>query len=154
MDGIKVGLAGKKDAKQLSGVFKHYKSKSAIKKRVDCYLCHNFTIVAKDKEKIAGILQWRVKEDPTAGVAEFEEIFVLENYRGKGVGSALIKYGVQSVRDYFKKIKIKPRKIFLFVGEENKTARTLYKKNDFKFISAVGNLFSNARPELFYCLSF
>lgn len=154
MPDIKIVLATKKDAKQLLEFFRHYKAEGVIKKRIDCYLSHNFTVVAKDKKKIIGILQWHVKEDPRAGVAEFEEIFVSQNYRGGGIGSALIKYAVQSVKDYFVKIKIKPRRIFLFVGKENEIGRILYEKNGFKFVVETGDLFSNDKIELFYCLSF
>ncbi len=149
---IKIVLATKKDTRQLLEFLKHYKAKDVIKKRVNCYLSHNFTIVAKDKNKIVGILQWHVKENPMAGVVEFEEVHVLESYRGKGIGSLLIKYAVQSVKNYFTKVRIKPRKIFLLVSGENKVARALYEKNAFKFISEVGNLFSDTKIELFYCL--
>ena len=152
MRDIKIVLATKKDTKRLLELFGHYKVKDLIKKRVNCYISHNFTVIAKDKDRIVGILQWYVKENPRAGVAEFEEIHVLESYRGKGNGSLLVKYAVQSVKKYFKKIKVKPRKIFLFVGKENKVARILYKKHGFKFISKVGNLFSDTKTELLYYL--
>lgn len=90
MADIKILQASKKDRKQLLSWFKHYKVRSIAQNRTDCYLSHNFTIVAKDKEKIVGTLQWSVKEDPNAGVAEFEEVHVLENYRGRGIGSSIV----------------------------------------------------------------
>jgi len=150
MKDIKIALASRKDKRQLVEFFKHYKIKDLIKNRVDCYINHNFTVIAKDKNKIVGIIQWYIKEDPKRGLVEFEEVSVVENYRSRGIGSLLVKYAIQSVKNYFKRIKIKPRKIFLFVGKENKIARALYKKHGFKFISKVGNLFSDTEIELFY----
>jgi len=152
MTNIKIVLASRSDEKQLLEFFKHYKIKSITKNRVNCYLSHNFTVVAKDEDKIVGILQWYVKENPQAGVIEFEEVYVLDNYRGKGIGSSIIKFAIQSVRDYFKNININPRKIFLFVSKNNKIARALDEKHGFKLISEVDNLFSNDEIELFYSL--
>lgn len=152
MINIKITLAIEKDKKQLLEYFKHYKVKEIIEKRVDSYLIHNFTVVAKDEDKIIGILQWHVKENPQAGVVEFEEVHVLDSYRGKGIGSSIVKFAIQSVKDYFKNININARKIFLFVSKNNKIARALYEKHGFKFISEIDNLFSNDEIELFYSL--
>lgn len=152
MINIKITLATEKDKKQLLKYFKHYKVKEIIEKRVDSYLSHNFTVTAKDKDKVIGILQWHVKENPQAGVVEFEEVHVLDSYRGKGIGSSIVKFAIQSVKDYFKNININARKIFLFVSKNNKIARALYEKHGFKLISQTGNLFSNNEIELFYLL--
>ncbi len=154
MDDITVALALKSDSNQLADFFNHYRVTDIIKNRIECYLNHNFTIIVKDRDKIVGILQWYVKENPLAGVAEFEEIYVLEDYRNKKIGSMLVEHGIKSVVNYFKEIKIKPRKIFLFVSKENKNARALYEKYGFKPISEIGNLFSDQEVELFYCLDF
>jgi len=153
MGDIKITLATKKDKKQLLEYFKHYKVEEIIKKRIDSYLSHNFTVVAKDQDKIVGILQWYIKENPQAGVVEFEEVHVLDNYRGRGIGSSIVKFAIQSVRDYFKKIDINPRKIFLFVSKDNKAARALYEKYGFKFISEVDDLFLDSEIESFYSLN-
>lgn len=150
---IKIALAIKKDKPQLIEYFKHYKNKEIIDQRVSCYLCHNFTIVAKDNSRLVGILQWSIKEDPKAGVVEFEEVHILENYRKKGISSLMVKFAIQAVRDYFKKLNLKPRKIYLFVSKENKIARALYEKFGFKPVAQAGNLFSDHEIELFYCLN-
>jgi ribosomal protein S18 acetylase RimI-like enzyme len=152
MNNIKIALATKEDRIQLLKYFEHYKIKKIIENRVDCYLSHNFTVVAKDKNKIVGVLQWHIKEYPRAGVVEFEEVHVSEKYRGKGIGSLIIRFAIQSVKEYFNKIKIKPRKIVLFVGKNNKVARALYEKHGFKLISDVGYLFSDKEKELVYSL--
>jgi ribosomal protein S18 acetylase RimI-like enzyme len=147
-----VSQATNKDRNQLYDSFKHYKIKEIIENRVDCCLSHNFTVVAKGEDKIIGKLQWIIKEDPNAGVVEFEEMFVSEEYRRKSIGSLILKYAIQSVIQNFKKINIKPRKIFLFVGKNNRAARDLYEKHGFKKVSEVGYLFSNKEIELFYSL--
>lgn len=100
-----------------------------------------------------GVLQWYIKENPSAGVVEFEELYVSENYRGKGIGSLIVKYAIQSAKNYFAKIDIKLRRIFLFVDKENKIARNIYEKHGFKFISELGDLFSDTGVELFCCLN-
>lgn len=152
MTNIKTALATKEDKDRLLKYFEHYKIKEIIENRVDCYLSHNFTVVSKDKNQIIGVLQWYVKEDPNAGVVEFEEVYVSEDYRGKGIGSLLIEFAIQSVKDYFKEIKIKPRKIFLFVNKENDAARTLFEKYGFRLVSEIGDLFSENKMELLYSL--
>lgn len=153
MKDVKILQASSKDRKQLLGFFRHYKIKRLIQNRVNCYLSHNFTIIAKDKEKIVGVLQWYIKENPAAGVVEFEELYVSENYRGKGIGSLIVKYAIQSAKNYFAKIDIKLRRIFLFIDKENKIARDIDEKHGFKFISELGDLFSDTGVELFYCLN-
>jgi ribosomal protein S18 acetylase RimI-like enzyme len=152
MTRIRIALATEKDKNQLSTFFKHYKVKELIEHRVNCYTSHNFTVVAKDNDRIVGQLQWYIKEDPRAGLVEFEEVCVLKEYRGKGIGSLLIEYAIWSVKDYFKKIGIEPRKIFLFVGKNNEGARTFYERHGFRFVSEVGYLFSDTEMELFYSL--
>ena len=129
-----------------------YKNEEVSSKRVECYLSHNFTVVAKAKDKIVGMLQWYLKEDPKHGLVEFEGVFIFEEYRGKKVGSLLIEFAIQSVKNYCREANIKPRRIYLFVTEDNKAARGLYEKFGFKNTSRVGNLFSDEKNDLLYVL--
>ena len=144
-------LATKRDRKQLAGHFNHY-GKELAKKRAECYTGHNFTALAKENDSIVGVLQWYIKEDPNAGVAELEELYVLEKYRNKGIASSLTCYAIQSIRDYFKDNGIRPRKIFAFVSKNNPASRRTNEKNGFKLISEVGDLFAENKTELFYVL--
>ena len=107
MINVEVALASGEDRKQLLEFFKHYKVKEIINNRVACYLSHNFSVIAKHADTIVGLLQWHVKENPKLGLAEFEEVFVVESHRRKGIGNLLVEYAIQSVRDYFRKIGIK-----------------------------------------------
>ncbi|HGJ67644.1 TPA: GNAT family N-acetyltransferase, partial [bacterium] len=55
----------------------------------------SFTILAKDGKKLIGVLQWIIKEDVGTGVVEIEEVLVLEDYRGKGIGAKLVEYCIK-----------------------------------------------------------
>lgn len=149
---MKITLATKEDKKELMNFFIHYSDSEILEKRIDCYLSHNFTILAKDDGRIAGTLQWQIKEDPNYGVAEFEEFHVLEEYRNKGIGNSLIEYGIQSVKEFFQGHGIEPRRIFAFVGEERETTKHIFEKHGFKLVSEVGHLLSSSEIDLLYCL--
>lgn len=131
-------------------LYLNYGAPKIAEKRAECYVTHNPSILAKDDELIIGMLQWQIKEDPRAGVAEFEEVHVLEGYRNKGIGSKLLDFSIRQVAKEFGKINIAPRKIFLFVSKNNAEARDLYEKRGFKCISEAGCLFSDNEIELLY----
>ena len=152
MKDIKISIATKKDRRQLINWFKFYSIQKLIEKRVDCYLVYNSTVVAKDKNKIVGVLQWHVKENAAHGLAEIEEVLISENYRGQGTGSLLVLFAIDAIRKYFIEFNIKPRKIFLFVGKENTAARKLYEKHGFRLINSIGYVFHDNVEELFYSL--
>ncbi|MCK4758189.1 MAG: GNAT family N-acetyltransferase [Thermoplasmata archaeon] len=152
MDEIIVSIATKSDKPQLLEFFKHYSNPEILESRIDCYLSHNSTILAKDGGKIVGTLQWHIKEDPSCGIVEFEEFHVLESHRGKGIGSALLEKGIQSVKDTFSELGIEPRRIFAFVGTQHDAARRVFEKSGFEQISEVGNLLSDSEIDLIYCL--
>ncbi|KKM96060.1 hypothetical protein LCGC14_1181880 [marine sediment metagenome] len=140
------------DVEQLTETFQHFNDKETMKNRSECYLSHNNTILAKDGNRIIGKLLWYQKEDPNFGVVEFEELYVLEQYRKKGIGSDLLKASIKAVRDYFGELGIIPRRIFLFVDENNENARKLYEKLGFKYVANLGHLHSENENDLFYML--
>jgi ribosomal protein S18 acetylase RimI-like enzyme len=153
MKKISVKLATQKDKGELLKFFEHYGNKTLSKNRVEYYLSHNHTVVAKDGNKIVGIAQWYIKEDPKTGVAEVEEVYVLDEYRDQGIGHKIIKFTINSIKNNFNKIGFKPRKVYLFVNKNNSPAITLYQKVGFQEINPVGNLFDDSETELFYCLN-
>ncbi|MFW9990708.1 MAG: GNAT family N-acetyltransferase [Candidatus Odinarchaeota archaeon] len=152
MTEVVISEAAKEDRKQLLDWFEHYSIKELVKNRVDCYLMHNFTVVAKKTSKIVGVLQWYIKEDPKSGIGEIEELFVLEEYRGRGIGLQLVKFTVQSIISHFERINIKPRKVFAFVSKENKVAKLAFERNGFKPVSRIDGLFSDSEEVLLYLL--
>jgi ribosomal protein S18 acetylase RimI-like enzyme len=149
MEDFKIMSAKKGDERQLKKWFKGYAIPKLINTRVDCYIHHNHTLVAKSGKNIVGVLQWLIKEDPKMGISEFEEIFVNESYRNKGIASMLILEAIKDVKKEFTKLGLKPRKIFLFVSKGTPAVR-LYEKYGFKFVANLGNTFSDNNEELFY----
>ena len=140
------------DQKQLEETFQHFKDKTAMRKRAECYLFHNNAALAKVGNDIIGKVLWYVKENPNNGLVELEELFVLEEYRRKGVGSKLIKFIINAVQIHFKNIGIEPRRIYLFTNENNQSARKLYEKFGFEYIANLGHLYSENDNDLFYIL--
>jgi ribosomal protein S18 acetylase RimI-like enzyme len=153
MKDIKISKATNKDKKQLLSWFHFYGNGKLIVNRVECYMHHHSTVAAKDNNQIVGVLQWHVKENPANGLAEIEEVFISEQYRGQGIGSLLVLFAISEIRAYFLELNIRPRKVFLFVGKENIPARKLYEKHGFLFINSIGYLFHDKKEELFYSLS-
>ena len=152
MTDIKIYTATNSDKVQLADWFSFYGDMKLIEKRIDCYLGHNSTIIAKDRDKIVGVLQWHVKESAVHGLAEIEEVMITESYRGQGIGSQLVIYTIDTIRASFTELSIRPRKIFLFVARENTVSRNLYEKHGFRMIGTAGNLFNDNVEELFYSL--
>jgi len=153
MDKCVFCLATKGDRSALLDWFGHYKNKSYLVKRLDCYLSqYNFTSLAKIDGQIVGVLQGLFKEDPAMGLVEFEEVKILDTAQRKGIGSKLLSFSVDVVKKRFKKMNIPSRKIFLFVNEKNVGAQKFYEKNGFVLESEVGFLFSDKRKELLYSL--
>ena len=152
MKDIKITKAKITDKDQLALTFQHFKDEKMMTNRAECYLSHNNVFIAKDRDQIIGKMLWHVKEDPNEGVAEFEELYVYEEYRRIGIGSKLIEISLQAVKEYFKKRGIDSRRIFLFVGEKNEIARKLYEKFGFECIANLGNLFTENEKDLFYVL--
>ena len=140
------------DKEQLAETFQHFNNKKIMMNRAECYLSHNNTILAKDGNKIIGKMLWHIKQDPKVGVAEFEELYVFEDYRRKEIGSELVKFSINAVRRCFEDLGIKSRRIYLFTNEENQSARALYEKYGFECIANLGHLYSENENELFYLL--
>ena len=152
MEDIKITKAKITDKDQLALTFQHFKDKNTMKNRAECYLSHNNAFIAKHGDQIIGKMLWHVKEDPNYGVAEFEELYVFEEYRRIGIGSKLMKISIQAVRNHFKKRDFTPRRIFLFVDEKNKDARKLYEKFGFQCVATLGSIFTENEKDLFYIL--
>ena len=152
MEAIRIENVTPDDQKQLEETFQHFKDKTVMRKRAECYLFHNNTVLAKDGEHIIGKVLWYVKENPHDGLVELEELYVLEEYRRKGVGSELIKFSINAVQKYFKSLGIEPRRIYLFMNENNLGARNLYENFGIKHIANLGHLHSDDENDIFYIL--
>lgn len=145
---IEISTAKPKDKIQLLKIFSDYGALS--EQRVECYLKHNSTVVAKDKDKVIGITQWHVKENPCDGLAEVEEVYVANGYRNKGIGKKLVLFALKNATNYFKKNKFKLRRVFVFTSSTNIPARKLYESCGFRFRAAVGDIFKDGANEVVY----
>lgn len=152
MKAIRIEDATPDDQKQLEESYQHFKDKAAMRIRAECFIFHNNTILAKVGKRIIGKVLWYVKENPNDGLVELEELFVLEDYRRKGVGSKLVKFSINAVQNHFKSLGIEPRRIYLFTNENNDGARKLYENFGFKSIANLGHLYSDDENDLFYIL--
>jgi len=151
---VKIRRANYEDKLHLLDLLQHYKPEEVLKNRIECYLSHNHTSIAQYDENIVGIVQWHIKEDPNLGVVEIEEVYVREKHRHKGIGSALMEFSLKSIKEYYNSLKIKLRRLLLFVDENNVIARKMYEKMGFRLVSDVGDLFFDGEKELIYVLSF
>jgi ribosomal protein S18 acetylase RimI-like enzyme len=152
MRNITIESASFVDKEQLAETFQYFNIEKIMMNRAECYLSHNNTILAKDGNKIIGKMLWHIKQDPNVGVAEFEELYVFEDYRRKEIGSELVEFSINAVRRSFEALGINPRRIYLFTNENNQSARNLYEKFGFECIANFGHLFSENENELFYIL--
>lgn len=92
-------------------------------------------LVAKDGERVIGFIGYgESREEPQAG--EVFALYVLPEYCGNGIGSELMRAGLDRLREY--------SRVFLWLLKENRRAFSFYEKCGFsadgkeKFSNAVG----------------
>jgi ribosomal protein S18 acetylase RimI-like enzyme len=149
---MNIRFATKKDASKLLEYFGFYKDKKYSSSRVKYFLDYGKTVIAIEGKDVLGLMQYQIKENPKHGLAELEEVFVYKSHREKGVATKLLGFVIGSVRKEFNKKKITPRKLMLFVIEDNVAARKLYEKAGFKQVANVGDLFEEGKTDLLYTL--
>ena len=106
-----------KDIKLIENLFKEYKEK--YNPIINDY---TFILVFKENEKYVGFLIYQLLYES----AEIIDIFVLDEYRNKGIGKALINKMLEN-----KQIE----KVTLEVKKDNKNAIMLYNSLGFKPVS-------------------
>ncbi len=149
-----IDLASSTDIPALKNWFRHYYVEDVIEKHIDCYLNHNFLALAKLGKAIVGAIQWLVKEDPSLGLVEIEDLFVMNEHRNNRVGSNLMRFALDHTVNYFKNIGVPPRRAYLFVRENNHYATRLYEKFGFQDVASVGDIFVDGENQHFYVLKF
>lgn len=85
--------------------------------------------VARDeRDKVVGYIQWIQKSGfRKQPVIELEQIAVLENQQGKGIGRLLIKQSLEQIKDYLAGINSHLKAILISTRTDN-IARALYEK--------------------------
>ena len=106
-----------KDIKLIENLFKEYKEK--YNPIINDY---TFILVYKEKDKYVGFLIYQLLYE----ASEIIDIFVLDEYRNKGIGKALINKMLEN-----KQIE----KVTLEVKKDNKNAIMLYNSLGFKPVS-------------------
>lgn len=86
-----------------------------------------FYYVALFNNHTVGFVDFELKEN----YAQIFGLAVLEEFRGKGIGEALLKKAVIEAKKEAKKKKIRLERIDLLVLEENDAAKKLYEKLGF-----------------------
>lgn len=144
-----IRLANKNDLEHILDYFKENDKidEQFVNKRVNYFLDNNIIAIAEENHKIVGHTFIQIKENPILGVAEFEAVHINEKYRGKGIGSELIKKSIEFTKNYFEKIKVKPRCLYLMTRSNNYNAQKIYEKVGFKSIGKVGKIFIENEPE-------
>ncbi|MFX0116039.1 MAG: GNAT family N-acetyltransferase [Candidatus Hodarchaeota archaeon] len=146
----KILRADEKDFKALCKIYEREYG-ALTEARIRSYLQYNHIKLLKEQDKIIGVLFWFVRESPKHGLAEIEDFFIANEFRGQGLGSMLLASAIDDIRDYFKSVGYLARRIILFTGKKNHIARCCYEKHGFELLAEVGDLFADD-PEVFYCL--
>ncbi|MFX0125176.1 MAG: GNAT family N-acetyltransferase [Candidatus Hodarchaeota archaeon] len=143
-------LAEKEDRDLLIHHFDHYKNKIFQKKRVNCFIEHNYSLLMFVDGQFSGIIQWYVKEDPGLGVVELEELFIQKSYRNKGIGTQLVKKALLEIEK-----RIYPlHSIFLFIDKTNGVTQHIFDKFGFKQVAEIPDLFKKNEITLFFLKTF
>ncbi len=167
---IKICLAEKKDAAKLKEFLKKPLEKivrertgeqglssfyAFVDKRVDYYLQNHFiTLMKEDTGKIVGHVFFQAKEYPYLGVGEFEAVYLLEEYRKRGLGVEIIKKSIDFAEDYFRKHNTKIKTLYLLTRSSNEQAIRVYEKNKFQKQALIGKIFYDDQADEMFMVRF
>jgi len=84
---------------------------------------NDILLIAEDKEKIIGFIMSRLHKPTREAI--IDNIFVSEDWRGKGVGTTLVKECLKQLKE------IGARYVYCTVGASDKPAIKLLKKSNF-----------------------
>lgn len=106
-----------------------------IRRRIYDKLQRHGILIATDEEKdneVVGMIIAELRIDPFgASEGYIKQVFLKEEYRGKGIGELLVKKAIEHLQ------KIKVEKIKVNIKEKAKEAATLYSKMNFKKVYEV-----------------
>jgi ribosomal protein S18 acetylase RimI-like enzyme len=147
---MKIRLAKEKDVKDLLAYLEKNEKVTHLnffKKRIEYYISNGFILLAKEKEELIGHLFFQVKENINLGVGEIETVNIREDYRGKGIGTKLIKDSVKLMKKHFENSGVKPRCIYTMTRSNNKAAIRIYEKVGLKKQAKIGKIYRDDQPE-------
>jgi ribosomal protein S18 acetylase RimI-like enzyme len=114
---------------------------------------HNY-IIAKDEEKIVGIVTWTIHDIPKHELAELNRIAVLPEMKGKGAAQQLFDKLVEDAKKFYQSKGHKLRKLYLLTHASNKRAQTFYEKLGFKYETTLKEHYYKGEDEFVYSMFF
>jgi ribosomal-protein-alanine N-acetyltransferase len=120
---------------------------------VNSFFDYHHVKVVKDKEEIVGAAFWNVVEEKHHGLAEIADIWIDENFRGRGLGERLLRTVIEDMKQFFAQYNNTLRKVLVTTGDDNEPAKKLYEKVGFKKVAVLADLFAEGENELVYVLT-
>jgi GNAT superfamily N-acetyltransferase len=104
-------------------------------------LASGVTLLALEEHVLCGTLSWTRRWGYEDGVVELTALGVVEQYRRKGVASALLNRLIDDARDMFEEEKEQLRVIIIFMERGNEVAREFYAKHGFSETATIPSLY-------------
>jgi|TARA_Y100000310_G_scaffold336578_1_gene421519 ribosomal protein S18 acetylase RimI-like enzyme len=111
-------------------------------------------IVAKQDEKIVGIVTWLVHGLPKHQLIELDRIAVLPEFQGKGVAKELLNSLIKEAKEFFKKHNSKLRKLYLLCHADNERAHKFYTKMGFEHETTLKEHYYKDKDEFVFSMFF
>ena len=107
-------------------------------------------IVAKQNDKIIGLVTWLTHGLLKHGLFELDRICLLKESRGLGLGKTLVEKLIENARIFYRERNEHIRKLYLLTHEENKSAQLFYEKVGFKYEATLNNhYYANKQEKVF-----
>lgn len=97
-------------------------------------LSHSFIWVAEADDKLIGFAHFSSVKD---GECELSAIYLLPDHQGKGIGSALLNFGLRELEGI--------EKLYINVEKENRIGRTFYEAKGFNVVEEFDEDFDGHR---------
>ncbi|MBW2995848.1 GNAT family N-acetyltransferase [Candidatus Woesearchaeota archaeon] len=91
----------------------------------------DYFIIAEEDGKIYGLISWDMHGLPKHQLVRVERICVLAGYDRDKIAEEMLTAAIQDADKYFKKKKLKLRKMYAMVHSHNKKLKNFYKKMGF-----------------------
>ncbi|MBR9692016.1 GNAT family N-acetyltransferase [Candidatus Woesearchaeota archaeon] len=88
-------------------------------------------IIAEEKRKLYGLISWDMHGTPKHQLVRIERICVLAGSKRGEVAEGLLRAATQDADKFFKKMKLKVRKMYTMIHSTNKKLQNFYKKMGF-----------------------
>lgn len=107
-------------------------------------------LVAKERDKIIGLVTYLVHGRAKHGLAELYHIVVLPEHRGSGAAKRLYAALEKELKQEYKRMGGKLRKLFLTTRFSNARAQKFYKKMGLKFETKLKSHFYKGKDEYIF----